>query len=81
MSDNSSTLKSYVDRATGAAQSTFGSLTGNTADEVSFATSEHISRSHRLPLQAQLKVSIIEQRSLGLHTIECGGSSDTNYSE
>ena len=31
---NSSTLKSYIDSASGAAQSVLGSLTGNTADEV-----------------------------------------------
>lgn len=38
MSDNqSSTLKGYVDSATGAAQSAFGSLTGNTGDQVSIA--------------------------------------------
>lgn len=36
MSDNqSSTLKSYVDSATGTVQSALGSLTGNTADQVS----------------------------------------------
>ena len=36
MSDNqSSTLKSYVDSATGTIQSTLGSLTGNTGDQVS----------------------------------------------
>ena len=36
MTDNqSSTLKSYVDSAVGTAQSTFGSLTGNTGDQVS----------------------------------------------
>ncbi|KAJ0167732.1 hypothetical protein CTA2_541 [Colletotrichum tanaceti] len=31
--DNTSTLKSYVDSATGAAQNFLGSLTGNTADQ------------------------------------------------
>ena len=36
MTDNqSSTLKSYVDSATGTIQSTLGNLTGNTADQVS----------------------------------------------
>ena len=36
MTDNqSSTLKSYVDSATGTVQSTLGSLTGNTGDQVS----------------------------------------------
>ena len=36
MSDNqSSTLKSYIDSATGTVQSTLGSLTGNTGDQVS----------------------------------------------
>ena len=34
--DNTSTLKSYVDSATGAAQSAIGSLTGNTSDQVRF---------------------------------------------
>lgn len=33
MADNSSTLKSYVDSATGAAQSALGNLTGNTGDQ------------------------------------------------
>jgi uncharacterized protein YjbJ (UPF0337 family) len=32
--DNTSTLKSYVDSATGAIQNAIGSLTGNTADQV-----------------------------------------------
>ena len=36
MTDNhSSTLQSYVDSATGTFQSTLGSLTGNTGDQVS----------------------------------------------
>ena len=36
MSDNqSSSLKSYIDSATGTVQSTLGSLTGNSADQVS----------------------------------------------
>lgn len=33
MADNSSTLKSYVDSATGAAQNAFGNLTGNAGDQ------------------------------------------------
>lgn len=38
MSDNqSSSLKSYIDSATGTVQSTLGSLTGNTSDQVSTA--------------------------------------------
>jgi hypothetical protein len=32
--DQTSTLQSYVDSATGAAQSALGSLTGSTADKV-----------------------------------------------
>jgi hypothetical protein len=32
--DQTSTLQSYVDSATGAAQSVLGSLTGSTADKV-----------------------------------------------
>ena len=36
MSDNqSSSLKSYIDSATGTVQSALGSLTGNTGDQVS----------------------------------------------
>ena len=36
MSDNqSSSLKSYIDSATGTVQNTLGSLTGNSADQVS----------------------------------------------
>lgn len=50
MSDNKntappSTLQSYVDSATGAAQSVLGSLTGNTADKVG-QTQNHIMRSY-----------------------------------
>jgi uncharacterized protein YjbJ (UPF0337 family) len=33
MSENSSTLKSYIDSATGAAQNALGNLTGNTGDQ------------------------------------------------
>lgn len=33
MADNSSTLKSYIDSATGAAQNALGNLTGNTGDQ------------------------------------------------
>ena len=33
--NNNSTLKSYVDSATGAVQNAFGSVTGSTGDEVS----------------------------------------------
>lgn len=41
MSDNqSSTLKSYVDSATGTVQSALGSLTGNTGDQVSTSAFE-----------------------------------------
>lgn len=34
--DQTSTLQSYVDQATGAVQSALGSLTGSTADKVCF---------------------------------------------
>lgn len=34
--DQTSTLQSYVDQASGAVQSAIGSLTGNAADKVSY---------------------------------------------
>ena len=47
MTDNqSSTLKSYVDSATGTLQSTLGSLTGNTGDQVSTTVFHLILRFH-----------------------------------
>ena len=47
MTDNqSSTLKSYVDSATGTFQSTLGSLTGNTGDQVSTVLFRLILRFH-----------------------------------
>ena len=47
MTDNqSSTLKSYVDSATGTVQSTLGSLTGSTGDQVSTIVFHFILRFH-----------------------------------
>lgn len=50
MSDNqSSTLKSYVDSATGTVQSALGSLTGNTGDQVSTFVSEYFHHGYYTP--------------------------------
>jgi len=41
MSDNTSTLKSYVDSATGAVQNLVGSVTGNTTDQTKGEAKQH----------------------------------------
>lgn len=52
---NTSTLKSYVDSATGAVQNLVGNLTGSTGDEVSTLQASHLYTLVLTPLQAQGK--------------------------
>lgn len=47
--NNNSTLKSYVDSATGAVQNAFGNLTGSTGDEVSTPLSPALTHSSLAP--------------------------------
>lgn len=53
--DNTSTLKSYVDSATGAVQNVIGSLTGNTSDEAAGAAKQDKAQAEHDASHATLK--------------------------
>jgi len=55
MSDNTSTLKSYVDSATGAVQNALGNLTGSTGDQAQGAAKQDKAQAEHDASHATLK--------------------------